>query len=175
MASPRSVMAQVQPIGYQDIHKFAIDFRGAAFKFRAAVARVQPEFGAYMKYSIYQELGTLKNHPPPRPHILPSVLNSSGVILAGLNSFLLDFLNKNIGVRKSANAYDKAYETAWLRVLNGPVRIAAVESARSQGVWQYGFHVRSIHGYTSPRSPGEIQAVQDEATAARGAKARGKK
>lgn len=116
------------------------------------------------------------NRPAPRPHILPAVHNNASEIVRELQSYTMNFLQQTIGKNVSSARYESVYEKAWMRVLNGKVRITAVDLAKAQGVWQYGFHVRSIAGYSRPRSHAEIRSIQQEAEAQRKALSRkGKK
>lgn len=160
----RSTLTQVgNTVDVSELKAFANQFRTAARQFYVPIISVQPEFGAYMSYSLFQEVGTANNKPPPRPHIIPALLACKSQITNGMANYLNAYLHATVGKKRTIANLTKIYEEAWMRVLNGPARIKAVSLAQAQGVWEYGFHARSIHGYATPRSQGEILAMQREA------------
>ena len=123
--------------------------------FCTGMASVTPEFGAYMYYSGWLEDGTKRM--PPRPHIRPAIFSNRDIITLYVSDFVKErFKAAMAGQGTTINQIGNM----WLRVLNNAPRRHAVDSARSAGAWRYGFHVRSIRGYASARSVGDIKAEQ---------------
>ena len=135
-----------------------------------AAMAVRPEFGAYMAYSKFLEEGTVKM--AARPHIVPTVLFNMRVIANALlietNTAINKIWNSSTGMSSAQMA--TTYGMVWMRVLNGPVRMAAVGLARSLKVYEYGFHMRSIRGYMVRRSDGDIESEQAKAAQERAAR-----
>lgn len=150
--------------------------------------RVNPEFGAYMSYSMYQEYGTHNSDGTwrlwPRPHIEPAVQRNAAPIVRELTDASLQIASgMTFKLKRGASGVKKPtpvtakdiYERAWLRILNGSVRILAVRLATEQHVWEFGFHRRSIQGYIYARTADEIRAQQVKAEAERSKMASGKR
>lgn len=133
-------------------------FRTAAASIPDSFAVVTAEFGAYMSYSIFLEsLGARRM--PPRPHIRPALFGNKKFIAEYVNRFMFDrlIMAARSGTRTSPDDVSKM----WTRVLNSRPREHAIDSARSQKVYRYGFHIRSIMGYSPVRSISDIKAQQD--------------
>jgi len=132
-----------------------------------ALSRVKPEFGAYMYYSWWQEVGNkwTRKSGNFRPHILPAVLNNASEILRVLAQYYLDTTAE---IMRSTGAVPQekivaGYAKAWTRALNDKPRREAVVNAPKK----YGFHRRSIYGYAYARTDDEIRAFQEQQRAAR--------
>jgi len=135
-------------------------FTAAGIKLTYPMSKVKPEFGAYMLYSLYLEKGLVTKRFPARPHIVPAVEKSAASINQQMVTYLQGYLVRSISKGKvSAAVETAALSTAWLQVLNGPVRILAVNLAKSQQVYEFGFHIRSIAGYVKERSIQEVQEI----------------
>ena len=158
-------------IDVSEVVKLSAALRALPGKFALAFAEAKPEFGAYMSYSKFLEEGT---HNPdgswrikPRPHIVPAVWKSASIITKAMTVVSLQIVQANVGKKQTQVGQKGRFVKAWLGVLNGPVRMQAVEWARALEVYEYGFHMRSIHGYVTDRSTAEIQAQQKKAEARR--------
>lgn len=162
MATRRSSVFGQTKIDTTELREFVKSIKNGVKHVQHALQVIQPEFGAYMSYSLYLEEGTRKM--AARPHIKVAVLASKGAIVKEQAAALTKMMGtKNL----SAAGAEQIMKTAWIRALNGPTRQYAVALATSLGVVQYGFHRRSIGGYAYKRSPGEILAVQQSAMAQR--------
>lgn len=123
----------------------------------------KPEFGAYMHYSVYLESGTKKMRA--RPHIRPAVFANSKALADGAVKLLEKHMRDMIQSWKVPDENDvKQY---WEQMLNGPVRDHALDSARNQRVYQYGFHMRSIMGHYNAPSPSAKKAFAMQQAATR--------
>ena len=162
-----STLSQTDLVDLTDLTKLRKSFARCAGAFEDAIKEVKPEFGAYMSYSFYLEMGTRKM--PARPHIRPAVEKNAQVIVEGVLDYLLDYLSRSFASTSGTSAMQdkQAYERAWLRMLNGPVRQTAVELSTELKIYEYGFHRRSIYGYVAERTPAEIAAQQAQAMADR--------
>lgn len=143
---------------------------------------IKPEFGAYQYYSRYLEEGTSRMRA--RPHILPAVAFAMPKILDDIAieatdllwTMILPGLGTHTGVgfgpiqprggppaRYIAQITDeqvrKRLERAWRRTLNDTPRRYAVDNAPSK----YGFHRRSIRGYSQPPDYSQIRKWQNAA------------
>jgi hypothetical protein len=157
-----------QKINYASVTELQSEFEKVAKSFGPAVKEMHPEFGAYMAYSFFLEKGT--RHPPgARPHIEPAVRLNAGAIVQSM----LDASQEVLGLSNRTNAaIRKVFKKHWLQVLNGKVRIAAVNLGKSQEVFEYGFHLRSILGYMKERASSDIIAQQSAAQTKRKKKKR---
>ena len=120
------------------------------------------EFGAYMLYSRYLEEGT-KNKDgsvrmQARPHMLPAIVNNADLILSQAADGIMTVVDRvwegkqgSIGAT-AAFEISKQISNAWVRVLNDKPRRDAVDRAP----YEFGFHKRSIRGYSSPRKESDI-------------------
>ncbi len=147
----------------KDVARLRRALRKLAVVFQDAVRNVSPEFGAYMNYSLFLELGT--KHMPARPHIIPAVEQTSSEVLDGVGAALMDVTDRALkaGVSISSQAATTLYANAWIGMLNGPTRARAVmlcKTATPKAAVQYGFHWRSIAGYAYQRPAQEIYAMQ---------------
>lgn len=141
-----------------------------------AFSKVSPEFGAYMLYSFFLEKGW--NVPstgklvPGRPHIEPAVEKHGGTIAEYVADAGMDIINAMFRSKGGLAQADieKRWADAWTRVLNGPVAFSAREWARALGVYEFGFHIRSIHGYAYEPSPQDVAADQQTWATERAAK-----
>ena len=123
--------------------------------FCTGMASVQPEFGAYMYYSGFLEEGTRRM--PPRPHIRPAIFSNKDFIVKYVSDFAAERFKAAMAGQGTTT---EQIENMWIRVLNSRPREHAIDSARAQGAWRFGFHVRSIRGYSTARSVGDIKAEQ---------------
>lgn len=151
----RAQRATYSMVDFTEVAVIGQNFRRAATYFGKAMAAAKPEFGAYMRYSYYLELGTVKMQA--RPHIVPAVADNAQLLVDTLCNYMLDHLDERAIKGRAAGTYKKAYEDAWWAVLNGPMRIAAVAATASIPVYEFGFHRRSINGSVHERSPEEIR------------------
>ncbi len=176
-------MADVLSISSRGFNKITKRLAVVQMALGPAFKSVQAQFGAYMKYSLMLEEGTKKM--PPRPHILPAIRGNGRwiAIRVGDEGFKLIedvFRGRSRGAKKDI-------QKMWVRILNDKPRIQAVNvtkkfkwisSAKKEytkrvggrlvtfkpgprtGIFEFGFHRRSIRGYGHPLSNGEIQAIQ---------------
>lgn len=118
---------------------------------RDGVNRIHAEFGAYMYYSWWQERGTHNKDGSwklrPRPHIVPAVEKHYSDILKAQTQTMVMLSQAGVNGQKM-NAQQEIINS-WIRILNGPVAQSAREWARALGVFEFGMHIRSIHGYAS--------------------------
>jgi hypothetical protein len=142
----------------QSFENMALRMRNATTILIASFGTIRAEFGAYMKYSMFLETGTAKM--PARPHIRPAIFSNKDFITKYTGAFVYTaFVN---AVKGGTISKDDVMRM-WVQVLNSRPREHAVDSARSQRVYRYGFHIRSIHGYGSERSVSDIKAQQEAA------------
>ena len=129
--------------------------------FELIVAGVRPEYGAYMPYSMFQEVGIPGSEPPfPfTPHIEPSIMRNATFIRQGLqrglSQLILRYSRTDFPVLKSAR---KEVSKVWEGVLNAKPRIDAMKNAPVE----YGFHRSTIRGYGDARTAMEIRKQQQE-------------
>lgn len=158
MAAPVfSVNPQQGLVDSTQVKKLKERFLYVAAHLGPSIAKVTPEFGAYMAYSGVLELGRKDGKLKPRPHIVPAIQHNA----QGIVKHLLDSWTRAIKVMMAGTSIDAQKETedAWIRALNSRPRIEAVKNAP----FQYGFHRRSIMGYAKRRSDNDIKAEQDKA------------
>jgi len=118
---------------------------------RDGVNRIRAEFGAYMYYSWWQERGTHNKDGSwklrPRPHIVPAVEKHYSDILKAQTQTMIMLSQAGVNGQKM-NAQQEIINS-WIRILNGPVAQSARGWARALDVFEFGMHIRSIHGYAS--------------------------
>lgn len=121
---------------------------------RDGVNKIRAEFGAYMHYSWWQERGTHNKDGSwklrPRPHIVPAVEKHYADILNAQRRALINLSQAMILGQKVTP--QREIINSWIQVLNGPVAQSAREWARALGVFEFGMHIRSIHGYAAAGS-----------------------
>lgn len=164
----RSSVFGKQSIDTSELRKFADAMTAKARAIQSAIRNVQPEFGAYMSYSLYLEVGTKRM--AARPHLELAVSATAGAILNELNSAMIKIVAAKTTM--SATQTEDVIAKAWIRALMGPTRQYAVAACTAVGAVQYGFHRRSISGYAYRRSTAEIQAFQTQSIEARMAQVR---
>jgi len=151
--------------------------------FHVASRNLKPEFGAYMQYSIYLEVGHVvmgmisnpaggkklgvKSQVLARPHIVPAIKGNRKWIVAQLGREWRNIVTKCY----QQLGYDtqKAVARSWVRVLNDKPRIDAAKTEEQGGncPYEFGFHRRSIRGYPVVRTKAEVSAFQKKQMAAR--------
>lgn len=143
-------------------------FRNLQDRFFQILAGVEPEFGAYMPYSFYQEEGHpkkgdwKKDSGPSRrhqyyPHILPAILKNAGYITRGMARELTPIM-ENAMNGQHLNSLRAQMRRAWENVLNAKPRTDAVNNAPEE----FGFHRSTIAGYGSPRTEASIRSQQQK-------------
>jgi len=153
-----------------DIKKLKEKLSRLAGQLGPIMRNIRPEFGAYMNYSEYLERGTHNADGSwkmtPRPHIIPAVEKNAGAITRRMADVATEITHA-VFTKTAAADFKKIYQRAWIQVLNGPVRTDAVQWARAMEVFQYGFHIRSIHGYPNTVDATQVRARQKQAEADR--------
>jgi len=127
-------------------------------QFGQALRRVNPEFGAYMPYSSFQEEGRRDIKMRFNPHLLPAILNNAGWITQNMAFELRPALSATLQGRVNLNTLKAQIRRAWEVVLNGKPREDAIANAPEE----FGFHKMTIRGYGDERSEGSIRAQQQK-------------
>lgn len=136
--------------------------------------KVNPQFGAYMNYSLILEKGAtftkIKRKPiQPRPHIVPAIYEKPNA-QAIVNAVVKEMLKITQTVVKSKGGGIRAKEqigNMWVRVLNDKPRRFAVQETVVQGIFQFGFHRRSIRGWAAAPSQSKVRGEQGTAAGER--------
>lgn len=119
---------------------------------RAAVAGVQPVFGAFMPYSYYAEYGN--SHFGPQPSIEPAISSNAQWIVDEFWRRMQGGLQSAVDSGDESIAVQEAHAT-WDEILNGRVARHAKALARVRT----GAHRASIAGYTQEA---EVEAAITE-------------
>lgn len=149
-------------VDLSDFEKLVKQFSEIEMVLGRALAKAQPEFGAYMAYSIVLELGTRDGRIKPRPHIGPSVERNMKHVMKGMRDLLTDGMRP--GRAKAAAAL---VQKTWAALLNDRPRRDAVEETARQKIFELGHHRRSIRGSGKPVKEGAIRKEQDKAATER--------
>lgn len=132
--------------------------------FAPQLKAVKPEFGAYMMYSLFLEEGTKKM--AARPHVKLSIERNGEFIIGQLVREITKLMAATQTTGAKPNII-REIENMWIRILNDRPRIMAVNETRIQGIFEFGFHRRSIRGWAHERTKGEIMAEQSRGNESR--------
>ena len=122
---------------------------------RVAVGEVEPEFGAYMRYSPILE--------KRKPHIARAIEQNGEYIRVELQRRLGRLIYKYSQLGVNATNAKKDVEAAWEDVLNRKPRWWAIKRAQVE----FGFHRYTIRGYGKPRAEADVLQQQEQLHAER--------
>lgn len=132
--------------------------------FKPQFESVKPEFGAYMLYSLFLEEGTKKM--AARPHIKMSIEKNGEFIIGNLVREMTKLM-ASVRTGQTKPNIIREIENMWIRTLNDRPRILAVNETKTQRIFEFGFHRRSIRGFAKERTRGEIISEQTKGNEAR--------
>lgn len=144
-----------------EVQKLSRRFQAYFNVFVRAANLVNPEFGAYMPYSVYLELG---GKAAPRPHIVPAIEGNANYIVTQIGRRAANVaLALATGSANTAVQARNLLAMEWEDVLNGKPRQDAIQAAPVK----WGFHRSTIRGYGMKRKDSEIEAQQERLSAQR--------
>lgn len=187
---PASMPGSVNLFDFTGMTQLGQRLQTAHAAFGSAIEAIKPQFGAYMRYSAilengskYMPIGHIKTDPvtgkpmagkkPIGPHIRPAIENNAGLLLKGVTDFLVVMTDQHLnGVRFFNSAAVKmALSKKWDQLLNSKPR----QDAAAKAPFEFGFHRRSIRGYSNAPTSSQILGWQSAAESSRRGKQEGKK
>jgi len=129
-----------------------------SFNYGKAMEDLTPEFGAYMPYSIFQEIGRRSRPMRFIPHIAPAVFNNLDYILKRVMANIAVKAQKAAMTGKAPSISQARAEAIklWEETLNALPR----EQAFARAPVEFGFHRASLAGYGQSPSDAQVAAWQ---------------